>query len=56
MLNMPLMELQNISDAVESALWFQQVSVLWQKTSIDDPPSIILGFEMGIWEAHKNEI
>ena len=50
---MPLMKLLNISNTINSSLWFQKIGILGQKASIDNSSLESFVFEMRIRKTHK---
>lgn len=52
-IHMPFVQLQHIGDAVNPSVGLQQEGILGQEAGVDDPPPVILGLEVGIWEADE---
>lgn len=51
---MPLVELEDISYAVDSSLGLEEVGVLGEEASVDDPSAIVFGLEVRVREANKD--
>ena len=53
MFNMPLMQFKYICYAVYSSFRFEKIGILWEKTCVNNSPSVVFGLEVRVRETNE---